>query len=144
MSRVEVKTEVLYWALDRAGLEPHDIIKKFPKIEEWVEGEKYPTLRQLEKFAKTTKTPLGFFFLEEPPEDRLPVPFYRTIEEEEKKPSPDLIETIQIMKRRQEWMREYLMDLGQNPLPFVKSVDFDKSPELIAADIRETLQLEIN
>lgn len=141
-SEVKIKSKVLDWALTRAGLEPYDIEDKFPKLDEWLKGKKYPTLRQLEALAKTTKTPLGFLFLEEPPEERLPVPFFRTFEVEDEKLSPDLLDTIQMMKRRQEWMREYLIDIGQDPLPFVNSVEEGESESFIAKSMRETLQLE--
>jgi len=62
MSRVVVDKKVLRWALHRAELEIGDLERKFPKIRQWVTGEVFPTLRQLETLAKITFTPLGFFF----------------------------------------------------------------------------------
>ena len=67
MSRVAVDKKVLRWAVRRSGLELDDLERKFPRIRQWATGEILPTLRQLETLAKATFTPLGFFFLAEPP-----------------------------------------------------------------------------
>src|SRR5713101_6056297 len=104
MSRVAVKREVLRWARRRAGLTVDSLARKFPKVEQWEREEVKPTLRQLEAFAKATLTPIGYFFLPEPPEDRLPIPDFRTVRDEPiRRPSPNLLETVQVMQRRQAW-----------------------------------------
>ncbi|MCX6701383.1 MAG: hypothetical protein NTV68_15930, partial [Methanomicrobiales archaeon] len=51
----------------------------FPKLLKWLQGEANPTLRELEKLARATFTPLGFFFLPDPPMERLPIPHFRTL-----------------------------------------------------------------
>ena len=143
MSRVAVNRDVLLWALDRAGLTIEKLEGKFPKIRQWATGEILPTLRQVESLAKVTMTPLGFLFLDEPPEDRLPIPHFRTLEDEiPSGPSPDLIDTIQMMQRRQAWMREYLIEQGQETLSFVKSVIPSDSPVSVAKHIRQTLSVD--
>lgn len=141
MSRVNVKKEIYNWAIDRAGYTTMDLKKNFPKIEEWIKGEIHPTYRQLNELAKKTKTPFGFFFLDKPPKEELAVPFFRTFEEAEKKPSLNLFESIQIIRRRQDWIREYLIDLGRDPLTFVNSVSIDEEVKLIATKTRELLRL---
>ncbi len=143
MSRVAVDKKVLRWAVRRAGLELDDLERKFPRIRQWATGEILPTLRQLETLAKATFTPLGFFFLAEPPEQQLPIPLFRTIHDETaREPSPDLLETIQIMQRRQTWMREFLIDQGQKELPFVKSARREEQPRSIVQHILSTLDLD--
>lgn len=142
MSRVAVNERVLRWAVDRSGKTLDDLERKFPKIHEWAAGESRPTLRQVESLAKATLTPFGFFFLAEPPEERLPVPHYRTLGDETTgRPSPDLLETIQAMQRRQSWMREFLVDQGEEPLPLVRSAQSGEQPELVAQRIRDALGL---
>src|SRR5207247_6545965 len=113
---------VLAWAIERSG-KPFDVLeRRFPKIREWERGQDRPTLRQLEELAKATFTPLGYFFLPAPPEERLPIPHFRTLAEEGvKSPSPNLLDTVQIMERRQSWMREFLVDEGRERLLFVRS-----------------------
>lgn len=143
MNRVAIKESVLRWAVDRAGLTPDDLQHRFPKIGQWVTGESQPTLHQLELLAKATFTPLGFFFLSEPPEERLPIPHFRTLGgKTPSKPSPNLLETTQVMQRRQAWMREYLIDQGREPLPFVWSARLDNSPASLAERIRRELSLD--
>lgn len=140
MSRVAVSREVLRWAVGRSGQTLDRLEGKFAKIRQWAAGESRPTLRQLEDLAKATLTPLGFFFLETPPEQRLPVPYFRTLGDEAPGgPSPDLLETIHAMQRRQAWMREFLIEQGQDPLPFVRSALPDDPPVSVAERIRRTL-----
>jgi transcriptional regulator with XRE-family HTH domain len=89
MSRVAVNSDVLQWAVNRSGHTFATLQRKFPKIREWEEGESQPTLRKLESLAKATLTPLGFFFLPAPPEERLPVPHFRTLgHQPARRPSP--------------------------------------------------------
>ena len=46
MTRVAVKPEMLNWALERAGLSPPDLEKRFPRLPEWQSGNIQPTLKQ--------------------------------------------------------------------------------------------------
>ncbi len=144
MERVNVNREVLMWAIKRAGCTPEIIEKKLPKIQEWIEGQSQPTFRQIEKLAKITRTPVGYFFLSEPPQERLDIPFYRTFEEHEDEPSVDLVDTIKIIKRRQDWMRQYLIELGHSPLPYVHSADNNDKPKEIVNRIRDMLNIDKN
>jgi len=131
---------LLRWARERSGLEAADLVERFPKYEAWESGDEQPTFRQLEKIARKTLTPFGYFFLSEPPEEKLPIPDFRTLRGRPvKRPSPNLLETIYAMQRRQDWMREYLQDLGVDPLAFIGSVTLQSSPLEAARQIRESL-----
>ena len=140
MATIAVQPHVIRWARERSGRPTDVLVKYFPKLELWERGKAHPTLRQLEDLAKKTFTPLGYFFLPEPPEDRLPIPVFRTLEDNPvARPSPDLLETVQAMQRRQGWMREYLIDRGQGRLAFVSSATLTDDVNAVAAHIRETL-----
>ena len=142
MSRVEVRPELIRWARERSGLPTDVLAERFPKFEQWESGEAAPTLKQLEDYAKKTLTPFGYFFLDEPPEEKLPVPDFRTIKDRGlRRPSPNLLETINTMQRRQDWMREYLQEQGVDPLPFVGSVTLSSSTKDAARRIREVLRM---
>jgi Zn-dependent peptidase ImmA (M78 family) len=143
MSRVAVNSDVLRWAVSRSGRTFATLRRKFPKIREWEEGDSQPTLRQLESLAKATLTPLGFFFLPSPPEERLPVPYFRTLGDQPvSRSTPDLLDTMQMMQRRQAWMREYLIEQGQERLPFVGSARPHEVAHAVADRIRHTLRFD--
>jgi Zn-dependent peptidase ImmA (M78 family) len=141
MTRISVSEPVLRWALERS-CQRTNLEGKFPKLPEWLSGRGKPTLNQLEDLAKATSTPLGYFFLSEPPEELLSIPHFRTLASERPcQPSPDLLETVQVMERRQAWMREYLIEQGHEPLGFVRSAQLTVGPEQLADEIRRTLGL---
>ncbi|OHB66660.1 MAG: hypothetical protein A2V70_13415 [Planctomycetes bacterium RBG_13_63_9] len=142
MPTVSVKPELIRWAIDRSGLPADDLLKKFPKLDEWTTGERHPTFRQLELFAKATMTPFGFLFLGEPPEEKLPIPDFRTLRDTAiDRPSPDLIDTIHTMQRRQAWMRDILIEEGHEQLAFVGSGKHTRNVESLAQRIRQELGL---
>lgn len=140
MTRVAVNGEVVRWARERSGASLHDLAKRFPKISEWESEETQPTLRQLEDFAKKTLTPLGYLFLADPPDIHLPIPDFRTVQQDAApRPSPNLLETVYAMLRRQDWMREYLIEQGQPPLRFVGEATPGDPASQVAARMREAL-----
>jgi len=145
MSRVAVSTSVIRWARERSARRASALARRFPKLDLWESGDEQPTLRQLEDLAKATLVPLGYFFLSEPPEDRLPIPEYRTIADTSVRgPSPELLETVQTMQRRQAWMREFLMEEGQPPLPFVASARTTADPASVASEMRGLLRMDVD
>jgi Zn-dependent peptidase ImmA (M78 family) len=142
---VSVKPDLIRWAVKRSGLTTDELAKSFPKLDEWQSGERVPTFKQLESFAHKTMTPLGYFYLQAPPEEKLPIPDFRTVGDSPiARPSPNLIETIQAMQRRQAWMRDYLIEQGQEELEFVGSAKQIRNVVSLAARIRETLGLNVD
>ena len=140
MTRVAVNGEVVRWARERSGASLHDLARRFPKLPEWETEATQPTLRQLEDFARKTLTPLGYLFLADPPDVRLPIPHFRTVQEEAAAlPSPNLLETVYAMLRRQDWMREYLIEQGQPPLRFVGAATAGDPAPRVAEGMRATL-----
>jgi len=142
MARVYVSPDILQWAAYRSG-KSEIIHEKFPHWLKWIKNESQPTFKELEKVAKATTTPLGYFFLKEPPVERLSIPHFRTIDNNlTNNPSPNLLETVQMMERRQEWLREYYIEKGYEPLPFVGKKSFKQNPKEVAKEIKEVLGLE--
>lgn len=143
MLRVDIKPELLRWARERAGLGIEDLRRKFSAAEAWERGEAKPTLKQLEAFAKATFVPVGYLFLPQPPEERLPIPDLRTIRNKEiRRPSPDLLDTIYLMQRRQAWLREELIECEAEPLDFVGSARLADDPEAVGREMRRIVRLE--
>jgi Zn-dependent peptidase ImmA (M78 family) len=145
MPTISVKPELIRWAIDRSGLPVEDLTEKFPKLNEWQTGEKQPTIRQLEDLAKRTMTPFGYLLLDEPPEETLPVPDFRTVGDTPiGRPSPNLIDTVQTMQQRQAWMRELLTEEGHGELEFVGSARRVRDFKTLAQRIRMSLELSID
>ncbi len=144
MTRVEIRPEMLRWACERAGFEVGELAHRIPQLPAWARGEKRPTLKQLESFARTTHTPIGYFFLAVPPVERVPIPDLRTFANERvDHPSPDLLDTIYVCQQRQEWYREFARSMGELPLPFVGSVRVVDDVLQTAAMIRQALAFDI-
>ncbi len=140
MARANIQPDLINWACKRSGMQLAALEKRFPKLPEWLSGETQPTILQLEKFARATLTPMGYLFLPEPPEERLPVPDFRTVRDRSlAQPSAALLETVYSMQRRQDWLREHLEEEAESPLPFVGSITLDTDPAIAARSIRETL-----
>ncbi len=140
MNTVSIKPEIIRWARARAGLQVEDLKGFFPKFNEWEEGKSAPTLKQLEALAKKLLAPLGYFFLPAPPEEKLPIPDFRSIGDTPvQEPSPDLLETIFIMQRRQAWFREFIIEEGAEGLAFVGSATLRDKPYEVAKRIRSKL-----
>lgn len=139
---VDVKPELLLWACKRAGKTVDSLAQKsgFHKLPEWISGENRPTFKQLEKFAQTTYTPFGYFFLPEPPKETVPIADLRTVGNQYiGSPSPELLDTMYICQQRQEWYRDFARSMGDKPLPFVGSVSIKNDTDEVARKIRQAL-----
>ena len=141
VDRVAIAPELLTWARDRAGLSIADMSKRFPRIAQWEAGDLRPTMRQLEDFANAAHVPLGMLFLPTPPPpEELAVPDMRTIGNERlRQPSPNLTDTINLSRRRQNWFQDYARVAGHDRIDFVGSMDTDRVPEFAAGEIGEAL-----
>lgn len=142
---VQVRPKLLKWARERASLAPAELAamvgtKANPApIEEWEESGTLP-LKDLEKLAAKVHVPLGYLFLEEPPDEPLPLPDFRTVAGEEvSQPSPELIDTVYACVRRQDWFREYVEDIGGEPLPFLGQFTVQSDPKIVGTNIRDVV-----
>ncbi len=141
---VEIAPGILQWACLRAGLDSQIVARKLPQLSAWERGERKPTLKQLEQFAKIVHVPIGFLFLSKPPQEQMPIPDFRTLANEQvSRPSPDLLETIYLCQQRQEWYRTFSISIHEDPLPFVGSASLEYDIVGVAQAIRETLNFKI-
>ena len=139
-----INSNLIEWAITRAGYELHDFFMKFPKVREWIEGTKNPTLKQLEDFTHKVHVPFGYLFLHEPPEEELEIPFFRTGNQEVQNVSLNTYHTVQMLQDRQVWLKEYLEENGFEDLDFVGKFNENDSYNNIVNDIRNQLELEEN
>ena len=136
---ININREILKLAAERIG---GNTTAEFPKLADWLSGGPYPTVKQLAEFSKAVHIPFGYFFLDKLPELKTGIPLFRT---EEALPSEnysdELRDSIRIIQSRQEWLKEYLLNEGATPLPFVNSFNETDNPCVVAREIRKTLQL---
>jgi len=144
MMRVALNPELLRWARERAGRTLRDLASSFPKLERWERDEEQPTLKQVERFAKTVHVPVGYLLLPEPPVERVPIPDLRTVGNVHlERPSPDLLDTLYVCQQRQEWYRDYARSMGEEPFSFVGSARVVNDIERTAAYMRHALHFDL-
>ncbi len=143
-TEVIINTDILIWAISRAGYELHEFTEKVPKVNDWIEGKKKPTVKQLESFSKKVYLPFGYLFLPEPPKEKLPIPFFRSTPNKSKKVSINVYDTILLLQQRQDWLKDYLTENGFEKLPFVGQYQNNQDVQTIVSDIRNVLGLNEN
>jgi len=142
-TEIDVNPDMISWAITRAGFQLQDFLNSHPTVLKWLEKMKKPTVKQLEDFAKSVHIPFGYLFLNEPLRELVPFPFFRT-----GKSVPDnqvglnVYDTILILQRRQDWLVDYLLDEGQDPLAYVGKYKPEAGYLTIVEDIRDVLKLD--
>jgi Zn-dependent peptidase ImmA (M78 family) len=139
---VAVNPDILKWAIDRAGFDLDEFVSKLPNVEKWLSNEKKPTVKQLEAFSKKVYLPFGYLFLAKPPQEKLPIPFFRsgsaTTTDDV---GINVYDTVLLLQQRQDWLRNHLIDSDFEPLAFVGKFANRHSKLEVVDDIRETLGL---
>ena len=143
MTRVAISPELVQWARERAHLDVDALAARFPKLSLWERGEEQPTYKQLEDFANATHVPFGYLFLPEPPQIPMPIPDFRTLQNQQlRMASPDLLDTIYAMQRRQTWLRETRLECEAPSHEFVGSARLTDDPAAIGREMRRLLGFE--
>jgi len=142
-TEIDVKPDIINWAITRAGMELDEFASKFPKVLDWLEDRKKPTVKQLEDFSRKVHLPFGYLFLAKPIEETLSIPFFRTGQAQPTtKVSVNVYDTILLMQQRQDWLRDYLKDNDDEELSFVGRYRESQNVQGIVEDIRRVIGLE--
>lgn len=144
--QITLQPEVLQWARERIDFSPEELARKMQvkpdRVLEW-EDSGHISVAQVDRLAAATHTPVGFLYMSEPPEEVLPIADFRTLgDRPPRRPSPDLLETVYTMQRRQAWMRDELIADDAPPLDFVGAFTTASDPNAVAAAMRAALALE--
>ena len=140
---IEINSNILLWAVERAGFNLDEISQKIPSFSSWLTGKK-PTLKQLETFSQKVHLPFGYLFLDNPPTETIPIPFFRTIQSAQSRISLNVYDSILTLQNRQEWLSTYLKENDYEPLELVGKFKGKEIVEDIVYDIRKTLGLNVN
>ena len=138
---VNVSKEILEWVMECVRLEilPTQIVNY---LNSWLSGDKTPTYNQIEKVSKATGIPLGYFFLQTPPEEDVSLLNYRTVDSISlNTPSRNLMDTIHDMEQVQDWMHQYQLSVGEGKLSFVGAMSEDSTIPSVVSMVRHTLGL---
>ena len=145
-TKISLQPSVLQWARERARVSRDELARKMQvgvdRVVEWEENGNI-SIAQADRLAERTHTPLGLLYLSKPPEDNLPIPDFRTrhVDTSALRPSLDLLETVYAMQRRQDWMRDDLIESGAEPLEFVGGFSRTYSHVDVASAMRDVLQI---
>jgi len=139
---VDINNNLLIWAIERAGINIDEVSRTIPSFSSWLLGKKKPTVKQLEKFAQKVHLPFGYLFLENPPEEKLPIPFFRTLSSQEHKININIYDSVLLLQQRQSWLTDYLKENNYLQLNFVGK--FSNNPDIndVVNDIRTTLKID--
>jgi hypothetical protein len=86
-----------------------------------------------------------YLFLPEPPDERVPIPDFRTAAATRmERPSPALLDTIYLCQQRQEWYRDYARTEGISPLSYVGSESVENGVEETASKIRAAIGFSLD
>lgn len=143
--RVPVNGSVIQWAIENGEKSTDFLEYKYP-LEKWQNADSendYPTFNQLREFSKDTRIPFNYFLSDKLPHEKNDFVKFRTVNNDEIKPSRKLIDTIDSMKVKQAWMRDYLLSeesIGRSSL--LDRLDLSKRPSDAAKEVMNILSLE--
>lgn len=142
---VKITNAILDWAIKKATNLSVDT-PTCNLLKAWRTGEKVPTFKQIERVSKKLQVPFGYFFLQEPPKESFPMLEFRTINSDDfsYEPSENLIETVDNMVSIQDWMRDYVKELGIEPKEYVASCNENQDMMSIVKRMRSDLNLSEN
>lgn len=139
---VTVKPEIINWILQTVQFD-NVASSAIELLNMWKSGEKTPTFNQVEDMSKKTNIPFGYFFLDKPPVEECPIVDYRTVNSLSiPEPSRNLMDILDLMTDIQDWMVNYVIENGQDELPYVGIAFENKNINVIVEDIRNKLGLD--
>lgn len=140
-----INPTMLRWALARSPVGKADVATSFKKdeatIDQWLAGDATPTFKQAQKLAKQLRVPFGYLFLEEPPDEDVPLPDFRR-HPMATSVSLDLRDVISDVLRKQDWYRDHRTERDEDPIDFVGRFTTGIDVNVVADDIRSTLDFE--
>lgn len=143
---VEVKPEILKWAINSAGFRNEEISKKISEketiVDDWLSGKTKPTIKQLEKLAFYVKRPIASFFLPHAPEEK-PLPKdFRVIPNREGKFERKTLFAIRRARNLQKLSKELSIFISEEIKTKVEKVSIEKDPKQIAEVYRVLFDLD--
>jgi hypothetical protein len=103
--------------------------KRFKNFDRWLNGEDYPTYRQLVVLSKIFDVPFGDFFLEKLPQIKLPF----------EGGSKNFQDAVMHAQRVQNWAREILLEFGHEELEYAGKYRDKFDEDLVVGELKSLL-----
>ena len=147
MIQAFITPELVRWARERCHLSVDQAARKLSvkpdQITSWETGDGFPTIKQAQRLAQRLFVPFGYLFLPSPPKEQIPLPDLRTVPGyASEPPSPDFIDLLDEVLRKQQWYSEHLEEEGREPLGFIGRFNAGDDIKQVSGDIRKTLRID--
>lgn len=145
MSKALINKDIVSWALRRAGVSEAELADRLnireEKVVSWTLGNDHPTFIQAQTAAKVLGIPFGYFYLQKPPEEDLPLMDFRTVGSVGRNLDVNTKNLLQDILYKRDWFKEYRVQQGYEKVSFIGSASQDMPPALVAKMISQTLSL---
>lgn len=137
-----INPHLLEWARKESGFALERVSRKFKRFEAWEQGERQPTVRQVEQLAHFFHRPLSIFFLPKPPEIPALATEYRKLPGVQPgRESPELRLALRQMLLRRETALNLFGELGEDVPQFRLKAHLRESPAEVGARLRGALSV---
>lgn len=145
-----INEEIITWARERVGFDIPTLARilnqSSENIQKWETGQKKPTVNQAINFAKKTKIPFGFLYLDTPPKMEMPISDFRLGDKATEKniDNANLYNLVNSYNYKIKWYEDYLKDIGTNydSSHYLNKFNIDNDIKEIALDIKKQLKLD--
>jgi len=143
-ARAHINPDMLVWARKRVNATPEQVARRvgtsLDVVQQWEDGKKRPTIKQLRTVAKYLERPVSHFYLDEPPDEPAPrIEMRRVFGGDPVSDSFDFAREVQRCMRRRQMTLDLLERLGETPPTLPEPFDTLDDPETVATTVRGTL-----
>ena len=141
-----INHRMLTWARERSGASLPAFARRChvdaDRLQGWENGESTLSFKQAQVFASKAHVQFDYLFLREPPQEELPIPDLRTLENRGvRRPSAELLDLIKLTLYRQQWYKDHLQNELVGPSPVVRRMSIDMPVHDLVNDMRRMLQV---
>lgn len=146
---VTINPQLLAWAREESGFDTDRIARrmqvKTERVEAWEQGERQPTMRQVEELARFFHRPLSIFFLPRPPQlSPLAAEYRRLPGLQPGHESPELRLALRQMLTRRENASNLMGELGEATTDFSLRAHLSESPAEVGNRLRAAIHITVD
>ncbi len=141
-----INHRMLTWARERSGVSLPEFARRChvdaDRLQGWENGEATLSFKQAQVFASKAHVPFGYLYLRQPPQEELPIPDLRTLQNRGvRRPSAELLDLIKLTLYRQQWYKDHLQNELVGPSPVVRRMSIDMPVHDLLNDMRRMLDV---